>query len=159
MGTHPPSRLAARLSSPEKVVQRPPIRRRALAWVYSSRLDQRLAGGADPLADPLLAYRATKITSRGFRHRLAAGLRDAVERAAHPHRHGAAAPVSLAGVRAHRTSIEDLADRLDGGSPVAAQGVALASRLLTNGASPLYVEGQPRELRAAISAIEIGLGP
>ncbi len=133
-------------------------RERILASVFGRRLDLALADGADPLSDRLLAIRAEHLSSRRQRRRLADGFRGVIDRAERAPRRGSAAPIALASVRANLALIRELADWLDSDRPAAARGIAAAGRLLTDGASPLWVRSEAAGLRDELEAILIALG-
>jgi hypothetical protein len=135
-----------------------PIRRRLLARVFSWRVDEALAAGGDPQSGPLIACRAEQLVSAAARHRLADGLRDAVERAALPRPTTPAAPLASASVRANSGLLLALAGRLDCSDPIEPRGAAKAKQLLTDGASPLYEPASPLRLEDEVEATLIALG-
>jgi hypothetical protein len=135
-----------------------PRRRRIAAWIFSWRLDEELATGADPGDDPLLAARAQQLLSARNRHRLAESLRDAVERSVFPASHSAAAPLASTAIRADSGLLLALAARLDSDRRVEACGVARAQLLVTDGGSELYAPGDSLPLQGAVEAALIGLG-
>lgn len=135
-----------------------PRGRRALAWIFSWRLDEALADRADPERDPLIACRAAQLVEPAARHELAEGFRAAVEAAVLTRPWGAAVPVAADAVRANSGLLLALASRLDSQAPIGACGVARAQLLLTNGASPLYRPAPPLRLQDAVEAALIGLG-
>lgn len=128
-----------------------------LAWIFSWRLDEALAEGADPERDPLIACRAARLVEPATRRELAEGLRDTVEAAVLTRPRGAAVPVAAEAVRANSGLLLALAARLDSEMPVGACGVARAQILLTDGASPLYQPATPLRLQNAVEAALIGL--
>lgn len=121
-------------------------------------MDEALAAGADPEADPLIACRADHLVSAATRHRLADGLRDAVEGAVLPRPTSAAAPLASASVRANSGVLLVLAGRLDSDAPIHPRGAAMAGRLLTDGASPLYEPASPLSLEDEVESTLIALG-
>jgi hypothetical protein len=120
-------------------------------------MDEALAAGADPQADPLIACRADHLVSAAARRRLADGLRSAVERAALPRPAMAAAPLAFASVRANSGLLLALAARLDSDDPIAARGAAMARQLLTDGGSALYEPANPLRLEDEVESILIAL--
>jgi hypothetical protein len=134
-----------------------PLGRRLLAWALRWRVDEALAAGADPQADPLIACRADHLVSAAARRRLADGLRSAVERAALPRLVTAAAPLASASIRATSGLLLALAARLDSDDPVDPCGAAMAQKLLTDGASPLYEPADPLRLEDEVESILIAL--
>jgi hypothetical protein len=135
-----------------------PLGRRFLAWAFRRRLDEALAAGADPQADPLIACRAEHLVSAAARHRLADGLRGAVERAALPRFPSAAAPLASTSVRVNSGLLLALAGRLDSDDPIDPRGAAKARQLLTDGASPLYEPASPLRLENEVESTLIALG-
>ena len=134
----------------------PSLRLRVLA--RRGRLDRQLAQGTDPETDPRLALRATQLARPALRAALARSLRTAlrsidspVSRLPSPH-----APVAAASVRACAPELCDLARALtdiDAG----ARGVAIARVLLTDGGSPLYMDGPADGLRMVLFAARAAL--
>lgn len=121
-------------------------------------MDEALAAGADPHADPLIACRADHLVSAAARHRLADGLRGAVEEAVLPRPASTAAPLAAASVRANSGLLLALAGRLDSDDPIDPRGAAMAWRLLTDGASPLYEPASPLSLEDEVESTLIALG-
>lgn len=138
--------------------RRRPLASRLRARAFSTRLDTALAGGADPQSDPTLTLRAEHLRSPHVRGQLASGLRDALDRAERPHPFSAAAPVARISVLANRELITEVADRLDSDLPVGVGGLAALNQLLTDGASPMWVRGDGRELRDSLEGAMIRLG-
>jgi len=101
----------------------------------------------------LLVWRAEELTGRHNRKSLARSLHGIVRELERPSP-VTARPLNRRGIRPHLELLRALADRvalLD--RPVAAQGMVLVERLLTDGlASPLYVGGRRGDLRAAVGA-------
>ena len=130
------------------------------ARVYASRrsLDEALADGASPLWTPELALRARQLVSRGSRRLLATSLERLVEEAKRT-----ASPRAVA-VRLPRREIVEaqalifsIAARLRDERPVYARGVALLSRLLSDGRGPAYDPHARSSLRHALGAIAAAL--
>ncbi len=128
---------------------------RFLARCQAGRLDRELAEGASPEASASLAARATRLTSMEFRRDLAASLESIVlatgewpralsARAVAPKSPGAAHPPRVPLRRARITQsarlLTELADRLAEPGPVPVRGVAIVTRLLSEGTGPLYRE-------------------
>jgi hypothetical protein len=135
------------------------LRLALIACWRAGALDSRLAAGASPGADALLAIRAKRLTSRRYRARMAAGLARAVRDAeATTCRFSAAVRPDRREVFAARTVLATLDRRLRAAEPVGARGIALIESLLTDGASPLYQPTEPgalgSRLRAAAAALE-----
>jgi hypothetical protein len=129
---------------------------RLLARCQAGRLDRALAEGTSPEESASLAARAERLTSTEFRRDLAASLqrilmatgesprvrpaRPAVASkspdAAHPPR----IPLSRARIGQSARPLAGLASRLSEPGPVPARGVAMVTRLLSDGTGPLYRE-------------------
>jgi hypothetical protein len=132
---------------------------RARAWLRRSRLDARLADGADPGSDRELELRAHRICSEAGRQRLARALKRVMRDARQP------APLMRPQVPVRRAAIRDCAEDLEAlirrlldAEPVDPRGMALTARLLTDGASPLYHDaGQP--LSYSIRSARLALDP
>lgn len=118
------------------------------------RADEELA--ATRLPPPRLAWRAAELVSDENRIDLARSLTDVVH-AADERLLPAASPIARAAVRACRPQLLAIAARLfDVSRPVAARGVLLVDRLLTDGSGPLYGRGEEeRLLRAATSILAV----
>jgi hypothetical protein len=139
---------------------------RLLARCRAGRLDRELAEGASPEASIGLAARATRLTSTEFRRDLAASLQRIVlatgewpptlparavaapksPGAAHPPR----VPLRLARISQSARLLADLAGRLASPGPVPARGVAIVTRLLSEGTGPLYREASRDDLGVII---------
>lgn len=120
------------------------------AIVSSSRLDRRLAAGADPQSSAALAARAARVTDERFRARVADGLAAAIDRASNERSaFSAAIPVQWAQVQNARAELTELIDELRAPWPVRPQGVAMARRLLLDGGGPLYAPAPSGTLRSA----------
>jgi hypothetical protein len=138
---------------------------RLLARCLAARLDRDLADGARPESSAPLAARAMQLTSMAFRRELAASLRRMMVTAGRPlvaarsYRAAGRSPV-LAGpprVPVYRPRIgqftpglAELADGLVVSGPVSAQGVAIVTRLLADGAGPCYRKASRDDLGAII---------
>src|SRR5689334_21038513 len=120
---------------------------RVLARCAASRLDRELAVGASPETSPRLAARAMQLTSMKTRRDLAASVRRIIAAAGDPAvvtvitARPARLPLARAQIRQSAGPLAALADRLAAVGPVPAQGVALVSQMLADGAGPLYRQG------------------
>jgi len=135
---------------------------RLLASCQAGRLDRELAEGASPEASTALAARAMGLTSLAYRRDLAASLRRIVVVAT-----GQPAPVRSAQVAAPKSPgaprspriplrqaqisqsarlLAELATRLAAPGPVPVRGVAMVTRLLSEGTGPLYREASRDDL-------------
>jgi len=134
---------------------------RLLASCQAGRLDRELAEGASPEASTALAARAMRLTSLDYRRDLAASLRRIVlttgelapvrpAQAAAPKSLGTARPprVPLSHTRITHSArpLAELATRLAAPGPVPVRGVAMVTRLLSEGTGPLYREASRDDL-------------
>jgi hypothetical protein len=123
---------------------------------HRDTLDRQLAQGVDPVTSKALALRAEQLVGR--RERLATRVDGVVEAAAKPtFPFTAVVPVRRAEVRDCADDLVALARRLSDARPIDVQGVAMASILLSDGASPLYAGD--RSLRHAVRAARLALDP
>jgi hypothetical protein len=124
-------------------------------------LTRELSEGASPASSPALALRAEQLTSEHRRRTLARSLRHAVNEALHPLPRRAL--FGLARRRAvldAQDAIDVLVKRLRSPEPVAAEGVALIERMLSDGAwSPLYNAGPAGALRRLVVVATSALEP
>ena len=133
---------------------------RMLARGLAARLDRQLANGARPEASAILAARAMFLTSVGFRRALAASLRRVLAASASPDgpsrppATGVACrpyvPLRRDRIAGSAAGLAGLAGFLTEQGRVPAQGVAMVSQLLTDGAGPLYRAGSRDDLDAII---------
>jgi hypothetical protein len=120
-------------------VERPRLRDRLAARWRARKLDRDLADGVAPEASAALALRAQRLTEPEWRWSMAGTLRRVVREANVDRRHRLARVTpNLRAVRSATDELNRLADTLDDPGPVAAQGVARAWLLLTDGTGPLY---------------------
>jgi hypothetical protein len=134
---------------------------RMLARYQAERLDRELAEGASPEASAALAARAMRLTSLDFRRALAASLRRIVLATGEPALDRSAplsASKSPGAARAPRVPLHharisqsarllaEVATRLAAPGPVPARGVAIVTRLLSEGTGPLYREASRDDL-------------
>jgi hypothetical protein len=149
------------LSHPHAAARKHPIRPllRLRVLVHRGRLDRLIAEGRDPTTDPRLALRAAQLARPGLRATLARSLlnalrsidESAISRFPSPH-----IPVDAASVRACSPELYDLARALTDVN-AGARGVAITRVLLTDGASPLYVNGPAHGLRNTLLAARSAL--
>jgi hypothetical protein len=137
---------------------RPSLGLKLKVWSRRDKLDERLAGGDNPLGNPALHLRAEQLASRTERVRLAEALED-VLREAHTTRAVLTARVAprRAEVRACTDDLAALVRRLRDERPIDVQGAAMASRLLFDGASPLYYEAAALSLRYTVRSARLAL--
>jgi hypothetical protein len=123
-------------------------------------LDTRLAGGADPLQSDELSLRVGHLASARTRSRLASALRAAVELADmqyDPFRLPRPT-VQRAEIRANRQLLGELADCLSAGGPLGVEGLAMASLLVNDRASPLHREAANHPLAVSAHNALVALG-
>jgi hypothetical protein len=128
------------------------------AWWMREELDDRLAHGADPIADPLLAHRAAQLTSPETRVHVAEGLENALADARRTWSLTARLPLRRAEVRACADDILALIARMRDGRPIDVQGAAMAAQLVFDGISPMYRDGATT-LRYAVRSARMALDP
>ena len=125
---------------------------RVLARCAASRLDRELAAGASPENSARLAARAVQLTSMKARRNLAASVRRILAAAGDPAAvtvitaRPARLPLARARIRQSAGPLAVLARYLAAPGPVPAQGVAMVSQLLADGAGPLYREASVDDL-------------
>jgi hypothetical protein len=130
---------------------------RLLSRAFGASLDRRLAAGCLPEASPLLAARAQDIVSMRSRRALAANW-DQLLRAAPRARGNRTISVRAARIAATEPAIREVMQRLSIPLPVTAQGVAMASILLTDATGPVHNRDcavtLPEALEAAIAQLD-----
>jgi hypothetical protein len=130
---------------------------RLAARARGHALDRALIDGADPSATAQLAARAATLTSMSMRREVARGLdrlaRDGREAQARwqlrPFKRAAAA---------NAAELHALATRLRGSGPLYARGIAMLSRLLTEGAGPAYSDRRGELLAQRLHDASVALG-
>lgn len=133
---------------------------RMLARALGASLDAQLAAGRPPEAALLLASRARHIVSPRGRQAVAGDWEHLLEVARHGQRNGPRAIGVRAGlIAAAEPAIRELVRRLSTPLPVSAQGVAMASVLLTDATGPVYRRDSPITLGAALEAAITQLDP
>jgi hypothetical protein len=135
------------------MAQRIRVRDRITARVRAARLDTALAAGVAPESSAALELRAEALigpVARKLGMRLRQILAGAQATRPGP---GVAIPISVALVRESEAELSLLAERLLGGGPIGARGVATVRALLCDGGGPLYGRFRDSgELRAALDA-------
>jgi hypothetical protein len=128
--------------------------------VHKSDLTDVLASGGEPLLDVELSLRAAQLTSDRNRKTMARTWRRTIAEA---HQPAMARPrvviIQRGAVLDAEPAITAMIDRLQGAVVVAAQGMAMAEQILTDGwTSPLYNAAEPgalgRRVRAATAAMD-----
>jgi hypothetical protein len=151
-----PARLGA--APPRRPDPHPPLSLRARVFIRRGRLDGLLAAGADPSWDMELGLRARQISAPRRRRALAKGIERAVWEAHRPSRWTCAAPLDRRAVRRATPELTALAVELTVQAAPAAQGVALATQLLRDPDSPLYLPGAGEALRVGAVVARRALG-
>jgi hypothetical protein len=134
--SEPVSRPITRLVSElEELVRWPYVR------IFHWTLDDRLAAGIDPACEPNLSIRASQLLSEGHRRRLARGLHRLVREAdrGSTSKLSAAVEINRDQVVEARPLLIDFA-HLVLRDPACVRAVAMVERLLTDGASPVYMQ-------------------
>jgi hypothetical protein len=144
------------LSHPRRDVLNPPasplLRLRVL--VHRGRLDRLIAEGASQPADSRVGLRATQLARPTLRAKLAHSLLNALRSVDDSPPYGFVSPhipVDAASVRSCSLELRDLARALTDVDS-RARGVAITRVLLTDGGSPLYMNGPPDRLREILVA-------
>jgi len=121
-------------------------------------LDEKLAFGADPAATPELSLRAKQLQSDESRDRIAGALEQAVHEVSDrwPPVVSQVVPLDHEQIHASAGDVVALARRLRDSEAVEARGVAMAARIATNGAGPLY-RGGTGELSQTVRAARLAL--
>ncbi len=127
---------------------------RLLARLGAGSLDRRLASGRAPESGRLLAARAERLTSGPVRRSLARHWRDLSTQAAGPPvPRNPRVPLCRARIIAADSDIRALTSALSTPLSVPVQGVAMANRLLRDGAGPLYNRSCPTDLSDALRRV------
>jgi hypothetical protein len=151
-----PHRLLA--AWPRRPRQGPSLVVRVRVFLRHGTLDRLLAAGGEPSWDPALGLRAAQVTSWRKRRLLADSLESAVSEAHRPPRWSCAAPLDRRAVRAAAPGLLALAAGLEADPRPAAEGVALATQLVTDAGSPLYAPGDSDALREMAGIARSALG-
>jgi hypothetical protein len=134
-------------------------RDRVRSRLRAAELDRRLAAGADPDQDVVLALHARRLLDPVYRRKLAGSLRRSAAMAGVRQSAGSPRPAIPVHVAHCAPLLEALADRLSGDGVVAPRGVAAVRLLLTEGDGPLYATRRRGGLHAAIAAALDALEP
>ena len=131
---------------------------RVRARVCARGLDRELAQGISPDSRAVLSVRAHDLIGARTRLVLAQSIRRLVDDAAHPLQQlHFAVPICRSKVWRCRHTLEDVADRLAGGEPLDARGVAQLRLLLSDGAGPLYDHPGADDLEPALQRVVAAL--
>jgi hypothetical protein len=133
---------------------------RAVARLRAPTLDRRLASGFEPEANRLMATRAHALVTPGRRRALAANWEHLLDVARRPAlRHNGRVPLCRDRIAEADSEVRSMVAALVTPWPVSARGVAMASRLLSDGAGPLYNRRSPTDLVAAVRDVTAELDP
>jgi hypothetical protein len=150
---------------PTRAPDGPGLILRARVWIRALELDAALAGGADPARSEELELRARQLPDRRTRERMATAITRLI-RVADGRRAPIVtpqAPFTPKQVRANRSLLLQLAERLRDSESVALRGMALTSLLLNDARGPLSTDSDPltleRGIRAALSALNVDPHP
>jgi hypothetical protein len=127
--------------------------------LFRTTLDRALARGEDPVTRRTLAVRAGQLASPRGRARVITALERAFAAARAPRALTSAVAPDPTAIRANRSALLDLFDRLRAPDPVAAAGVARILVLLRDGCSPLYLPARPDLLAAELDHVQRALAP
>ena len=125
------------------------------------RLDKELASGADPNANSLRYQRARELVGEQTRQRITASFERLLGEADSGLRgFSSRMPLARVAIQDSRVSLDTVVERLKTPAYISAQGVAMISLLLSDGAGPLYgtdpahSEQLRRALKTAVEAID-----
>jgi hypothetical protein len=133
---------------------------RAVVRMQAATLDRRLASGFEPEANRFMAARAQELVSPGRRQALADNWEHLLDVARDPAlRPNGRIPLCRERIAEAESEVRSMLVTLVTAGPVSARGVAMASRLLSDGAGPLYNRRNPADLVAAIREVTAHLDP
>lgn len=116
-----------------------------------ARLDADLAAGRSPETSPRHAVRARVLVAPRMRHALASNWEHLLSTAQGPRRGPTnRAPIRRERVHCAQTEIRELITALRATGPIPARGVAIATRLLTDGCGPIYNRDASDDLTATL---------
>ena len=111
---------------------------RIRVWWQWPVLTRELAEGGDPEARPELTVLARELVGLPTQQRLADALERVITTASRRSRPPNKVPLNRHGIFSARDELAALAERLREGTPAPVQGLAMATLLVHDGASPLY---------------------
>jgi hypothetical protein len=133
----------------------PGLAARAAARIRHHVLDQRLAGGANPTNRPQLVARATELTRRSSRERVASEIDQLLRFPDESHRLRVG-PHPLA-TDVNRDEFQRLAELLRSDVPLTVRGLARLQIALTDGTGPLYTDRDGRALMRELEQVHSAL--
>jgi hypothetical protein len=136
-------------------LSQPGLAARAAARIRHQVLDQQLAGGANPADRALRAARATELTKRASRERVAGEIEQLLRFPDESHllRVG---PHPLA-TQVNRGELLLLAELLRSDAPLTVRGLARLQLVLTDGTGPLYIDRDGRALTRELEQVHSAL--
>jgi hypothetical protein len=135
----------------------PGLTARLGARLRGPSLDRALISGADPAATAQLAARAVRLTSASMRREVARGL-DRLARDEHETRGRWQVLPSRRAAAVNAPELHALATRLREPGPLYARGIAMLSRLLTDGGGPAYDDAGGDLLAQRLLDARVALG-
>jgi hypothetical protein len=117
---------------------------RMRVWWQWPVLTRELAEGGDPDARPELTVLARQLIGRPTQHRLADALERILATASRRSRPPTKVPLNRHEIFSARDELAALVERLREGTPAPVRGLAMATLLVHDGASPLY-GGRPAQ--------------
>ncbi len=133
---------------------------RLVARLLAPSLDRQLAQGRSSESSRLLAVRAHLLVSPAVRHALARNWEDLLVRARTPPvPRDPRVPINRHSIVASEPEIREIGHALLAPLPVAARGVAMASRLLSDGRGPLYDRRRSADVSSAVRSVIAELDP
>jgi len=133
---------------------------RVRARLLGGSLDRELAAGREPESSVMLAARARHIVQLRRRQATASNWENLLAVAQRGgEKPGPARRIRASEIVAAQSAIRELTQRLRAPLPVAAQGVAMAEILLTDGAGPVYSRRSRVTLTAALESAITQLDP
>ena len=135
----------------------PGLTARLAARIRGDALDRALIEGADPAATAQLAARAGMLTSQSMRREVARGLDRLALDEREPPKRWQVRPFKRAAA-ANAAELHALAARLRGPGPLYARGIAMLSRLLTEGTGPAYTDSGGDLLARRLRDARVAMG-
>ena len=135
----------------------PGVTARLAARLRRDALDRALIEGADPAATGQLAARVARLTSRSMRREVASGLDHLALDGPRAGGRWLVRP-SRAAAAANASELHALAARLREPGPLYARGIAMLSRLLTEGTGPAYNDSRGDLLAKRLRDARVAMG-
>jgi hypothetical protein len=135
----------------------PGLTARLASRLRGDALDRALIEGADPAATAQLAARAARLTSQSMRREVARGLDQLARDEREAPKRWQVRPFKRAAA-ANAPELHALAARLRGPGPLYARGIAMLTRLLTEGTGPAYTDSGGDLLARRLRAARVAMG-